>query len=395
VVDIKVTNLLTSSVTVDRDSSATNIREFCDWTASSEGPHSGSSTTRILSPDTPYRIEFIEDEQVMLSFLYFQCLTLGNYSNYRFMCPESGLDAENDVFIDYFIGGLYEIYPETLFGNDVGMRDHFGGDFWVLPYDEYYTAFSGGQRVDYFLSLQSPTSLQEGPFILYRDALVPGTVPGRTWEINDAEIRLPSGKKFVVEGILLSNGATFTASGANWGGIEFKNGSEGLLQNVDVLKVGSGAYTGAMTIRNGADVTIEAGDQIILGPTFVAELGSTFTARIVPGLSTAPPGPQPDLMGEPLLAVEEVLGAVSYPNPFNPRTTIRFTLAGDAPVTITVFNILGQEVATLVDEPRAAGVQEVVWDVRETSGMSLPSGVYVYRIQAGDQIETGHMVLAK
>jgi len=79
-----------------------------------------------------------------------------------------------------------------------------------------------------------------------------------------------------------------------------------------------------------------------------------------------------------------------YPNPFNPETTVRFSLAEPGPVKIQVFNALGQEVATLADEHRPAGT----WTVPFT-GSALTSGVYFIRMEAGSSIQSRKVVLMK
>jgi len=73
----------------------------------------------------------------------------------------------------------------------------------------------------------------------------------------------------------------------------------------------------------------------------------------------------------------------AYPNPFNPSTVIRFALPEAADVTLVVYNMLGQQVRTLVQGRLTAGYQTVVWDGRADNGRLLSSGVYVYRLQAG------------
>ena len=78
----------------------------------------------------------------------------------------------------------------------------------------------------------------------------------------------------------------------------------------------------------------------------------------------------------------------NYPNPFNPSTTIVFTLPEAGFVTLTVHNLIGQELATIVSGERAAGRYRVAWDAR-----GLPSGVYFYRLTAGEYIQTRRMVL--
>ena len=71
----------------------------------------------------------------------------------------------------------------------------------------------------------------------------------------------------------------------------------------------------------------------------------------------------------------------NYPNPFNPSTRISFSLPQAGAVTLSVFNLLGQEVTTLVNGPMTAGTHETVWDGRDAAGRVLSSGVYFYRIQ--------------
>lgn len=80
----------------------------------------------------------------------------------------------------------------------------------------------------------------------------------------------------------------------------------------------------------------------------------------------------------------------NYPNPFNPSTKIRFTVPEAGLVTMKVYNLLGQEVATLVNEEQAVGVYEVTFDAAQ-----LPSGIYFYSINAGDFVATKKMILLK
>jgi hypothetical protein len=69
----------------------------------------------------------------------------------------------------------------------------------------------------------------------------------------------------------------------------------------------------------------------------------------------------------------------NYPNPFNPTTTISYQLPADSRVTLKIFNMLGQEVATVVDESRLAGYHQEIWDAPRFS-----TGVYVYALMATD-----------
>jgi hypothetical protein len=82
--------------------------------------------------------------------------------------------------------------------------------------------------------------------------------------------------------------------------------------------------------------------------------------------------------------------AQNYPNPFNPSTSIQFTVGAKQLVTLKVYDILGNEVATLVNEEKASGSYEVNF-----RASNLSSGVYLYKLQAGSFIETKKMLLMK
>ncbi len=85
----------------------------------------------------------------------------------------------------------------------------------------------------------------------------------------------------------------------------------------------------------------------------------------------------------------------NYPNPFNPATTIRYALAEEVQVRLTIYNSLGQTIRTLVSDFQEAGDYRVVWDGRDDSGRSVTSGVYVYELQAGDFVARRKMMLLK
>jgi hypothetical protein len=88
------------------------------------------------------------------------------------------------------------------------------------------------------------------------------------------------------------------------------------------------------------------------------------------------------------------LGA-NTPNPFNPTTTIRFSLAQSTEVSLRIYNAQGQLVRELVNEARSAGDHAVTWDGRNDAGSGVASGVYFYRLQAAGFSETRRMVLLK
>ncbi len=85
----------------------------------------------------------------------------------------------------------------------------------------------------------------------------------------------------------------------------------------------------------------------------------------------------------------------NYPNPFNPTTSISFNLPTSGHVELTVFNILGQQVATLVDGSLTAGQHEATWNGADESGDAVGSGIYFYRLTTSNVTETKKMVLMK
>lgn len=99
-------------------------------------------------------------------------------------------------------------------------------------------------------------------------------------------------------------------------------------------------------------------------------------------------------LNAPVLPTAFALGQ-NTPNPFNPTTTIDFALPKASNVRVEVFNILGQKVTTLVDEYLSAGFKRVDWDGTDATGRAVASGVYLYKMTAGDFSETKKMMLMK
>ncbi len=84
------------------------------------------------------------------------------------------------------------------------------------------------------------------------------------------------------------------------------------------------------------------------------------------------------------------------PNPFNPSTTIAFTLAQAGPVDLVIYNVLGQEVRRLVSgELMVAGAHRVVWDGRDALGQAVSSGIYLYEMQVGEFRRMQRMLMLK
>ena len=85
----------------------------------------------------------------------------------------------------------------------------------------------------------------------------------------------------------------------------------------------------------------------------------------------------------------------NYPNPFNPTTTILYDLPKAATVYLVIYDVLGRQVRTLVNQDLTAGYHRAVWDATDDLGRPLSGGLYIYRIQAGGYSKTMKMVLLK
>jgi len=113
-------------------------------------------------------------------------------------------------------------------------------------------------------------------------------------------------------------------------------------------------------------------------------------------------GPQCFFMGDGEAVTERASGLPdkfelyqNFPNPFNPTTTINFDVPVKSHVTLDIYNVLGQRVRTLVDRVLSAGRWTEDWDGRAQDGARAASGIYFYRVEAGDFLKTRKMMLLK
>lgn len=141
--------------------------------------------------------------------------------------------------------------------------------------------------------------------------------------------------------------------------------------------------TAALTPAGGY-ASISAFGQDAAGELYVLDYDGGKAYRIVAATSgQAPPAPARPWLGQNL------------PNPFNPSTRIPFHLPRDGNVTLTVHDLAGRHVRTLVDGPLAAGGHEVTWDGRGQPGQELPGGVYLAQLATADGTERRKLVLVR
>ena len=85
----------------------------------------------------------------------------------------------------------------------------------------------------------------------------------------------------------------------------------------------------------------------------------------------------------------------NYPTPFNPETRISFKLAEKSHVSITIYDMLGRNIKTLINQTQDAGYRSVIWDATNDYGKPVSAGIYLYQIQAGEYISTKKIVMLK
>lgn len=96
---------------------------------------------------------------------------------------------------------------------------------------------------------------------------------------------------------------------------------------------------------------------------------------------------------DPLTLVTELTG--NYPNPFNPTTSINFSLAKDSNVNLAIYNVKGQKVKTLINNKMTAGKHNIVWDGKDSNNRQTASGVYFYRFEADNYKKVNKMIMMK
>lgn len=128
-----------------------------------------------------------------------------------------------------------------------------------------------------------------------------------------------------------------------------------------------------------------AGDFELAGELVV--LSSDYTVILRP--------PCLDMTSNTPTPVARLQGLPAVPNPFNPQTTIRFEITRRDHTRLSVYDLRGHLVTTLVDEPLSTGIHEVVWRGRDAKGKEMPSGVYLSRLECGGKTWHGRMTLIR
>src|SRR5690606_11788149 len=139
-----------------------------------------------------------------------------------------------------------------------------------------------------------------------------------------------------------------------------------------------GNPTGATEEFDGTDIRIYSKEAFLQGdgPSLVVT-GGTGTAAEQAELPSS-------------FSVEQ-----NYPNPFNPETSIRFEAPASGHLTVAIYNLLGQQVASLFDGQVAAGAGQMTWNGLDDAGQQVATGIYLARFTFGQQVQTVSMTMRR
>jgi photosystem II stability/assembly factor-like uncharacterized protein len=231
--------------------------------------------------------------------------------------------------------------------------------------------------------------------------IVRSTDGGETWTV-----RAPVGNRFL-RAVAFSDERNGTAVGdygtifrTTDGGEHWNDCSVPIIQNlmgVAFGDAGKGLIVGGRMFRTENGGASWAPDStsfrsLLSGVTFCGGSRAVMVGESGTIIAVDWQGPTAIADGKPLVpeTPRSLTLSQNYPNPFNPSTTIRYGLPARSHVSLTVFNTLGQKVATLQNAERDPGYHEVRFD-----GANIPSGVYFYRLQAGSYTETKKLLLLR
>jgi len=142
------------------------------------------------------------------------------------------------------------------------------------------------------------------------------------------------------------------------------------------------------------DLLILGSDEIT-SVRFVGNISGTFYLDDIRLVAARPSPGTAVVESQDATVPESFTLSQNYPNPFNPATTIRFDLPRSEEIDLAVYNLTGQKVATLASGLWNAGAYTLRWDGRDDDERELASGVYLYRLQAGERVETRKLLLLR
>jgi hypothetical protein len=365
------------------------------------------SAARITHNFHPYRLRKIQDWGPHLDVI-----GLTYHPNFFFAFPLLGYAAGDMVKIAYNLLGN-TVKPVWVLSSGYPAMENGDSEGWDFSknFDENINGFNTARQVGWVSNALGSNGNAEAEAFLYRTyqaqdpAAPPGTNPnsyaglifpnGAPKTSHDAIINALAIADFNVSITgpqILAPGETgdFTAEPSG-GVVETINGVayytlytwERKEMNGNWQQIASGAQAQTLSLSGSDDFWLRCTVSDYYGNT---KTSGEFFVDVEVLTEISYPG-----SGIP----QEMVLIGNYPNPFNPETVIRYGLSDRAQVVLQIFNNLGQSVRTLVNETQSAGYKAVRWDGKNNFGEPLPSGVYIYRLAAGNYVESKKMLFVK
>jgi hypothetical protein len=267
-------------------------------------------------------------------------------------------------------------------GSNIILKTTNGGITWI-PQTSWLaqTQLNVGNIIDiHFTDALNGTAVGSTGFAVINWGLILHTTDGGdNWTVQeDTEIQNYYGVSFVD-----ANTGYVVGGGNMWGSSNSRsdNSSSQLVYNSPILKTTDGCETWT------TQITVSTN---LLSICFTDENNGTAVGTGGTILRTTNGGVS-FVEEEQIFEIPTTyLLSNNYPNPFNPSTKIKYSVPQASQVQIKVFDVLGNEIETLVNEEKPAGTYELTWNAAD-----LPSGVYFYQLKAGSFIETKKMLLLK
>ena len=174
--------------------------------------------------------------------------------------------------------------------------------------------------------------------------------------------------------------------------IDARNGTRQLyyqLFNTELVSVGEGAPSTAAPEYMSEPVVVALNREIWFAWCDPRDGGMNIYTR---QMSYSPTDVDPD---EPTLIPSGFSLEQNFPNPFNPSTIIEFTISAKGRINISVYDLLGRKITTLTDRVYSSGHHRLIWDGRDSHGQQVSSGIYFYKMTAGEKQHSKKMLLIK
>jgi hypothetical protein len=182
---------------------------------------------------------------------------------------------------------------------------------------------------------------------------------------------------------------------------------DSLYQQFDIINAGGGILSGSVSdtctyfdvVAGAGPYGLAAGETLHVTVRFKPGANGSFECWVETGAPECPDvystGDGDDVSGLGVVSGKRFFLYQNYPNPFNPSTKISFNLPGERQASLSIYNIEGRLVKTLVNGSVKGGLQSVTWDGTDARGNPVSSGVYLYRLRAGGNVMTKKMILLK